>query len=99
MSALFVPKPYKVKHKLVEFNEDKKFRRGESSWGWNECFERNSMTKYTSDDTLTLIFEITVFGETKKSIKYKEETEKKNEVLVPNFHYKKTVQDFESLLM
>jgi len=99
MCVLSVSKPYKVKHKLVEFGEVRKFSRGESSWGWNECFERNSMIKYTSDDTLTLIFEITVFGETKKSIKYTEETEKKNEVQVPNFHYKKTVQDFESLLM
>jgi len=99
MCVLSVLNASKVKQKLYEFEEVRKLVGSDINRGWNQCIERNSLPQYTQDETLTLIFEITVFGETKKSIKYKEETEKKNEVQVPNFHYKKTVQDFESLLI
>jgi len=99
MCVLSVFDASKVKQKLYEFEEVRKLVGSNINRGWNQCIERNSLPQYTPDETLTLIFDVTVFGETKKSIKYKEETEKKKEVQIPNFHYKKTVQDFESLLM
>jgi len=100
MCVLSVLNASKVKQKLYEFEEVRKFGGGElnKARGWNKCIERNSLPQYTPDETLTLIFEITVFGESRKSIEYKEKKKRKNEVQFPNFHYKKMVHDMESLL-
>jgi len=90
----------KVKRKLLDLEEARKFNNNDSkkAWGLPKCMKRNGITLHLQDENLILIFEITVYGEVKRSIEYMN-NKKENVVLVPNFHYKKFVQDFESLLI
>jgi len=92
-----------VKQTFLNIMEAKIFTAdgNQSNWGLQKCVERTSLTQYTPDDRLTLIFEVTVIGDVENSIEYinnKKIKEEENTVLTPLFHYKKLVEDFESNL-
>jgi len=91
---------YKTKQQIVKFEKLVKYGVSDKkSWGWTKCIPRTSICHYTPDGTLTLIFDITVFGETAESIEYVEKKkEKKKLVLFPNYHHEKLTRDFESIL-
>jgi len=72
-----------------------------SAFGIPKCLPRNLLPQYAPDDTLTLIFEITIIGHSKKSIRVKDDLrkERKHLALNPVYHCKKLAQDLDSHFM
>merc|ERR1719342_1871137 len=69
-----------------------------SSWGWNKAIDREDISWYAPDDILTLIFDITILGETKKSIELAT-SEERHLALNENYHQKQLGYDFETLFL
>jgi len=89
----------KVKRKMKELGVTKFEANGKiTSWGWGEIIDRKDLSRYTQDDVLTLILEITIMGKTKKSIEFtniRDEYSTLNE----NYHLKQLKRDFQTLFL
>jgi len=70
---------------------------GFNGWGWHKAFKQDEISLQPPNGTLTLIFEITILGETQKSIEFVER-KTKSIALSSNYHLKQLAQDFDSLL-
>jgi len=68
-----------------------------NGWGWPKPYKQDEITLQPPNDTLTLILEITIFGESKKSIELVEYRTMSN-ALSSNYHLKQLAEDFDSLL-
>ena len=74
-----------------------KFGVGENKgWGWDKAIKRLDLFKHTPDDTLTVFYEITIIGKTKKSIEFTKK-EKKCLPLTDEYHQKQLLHDFSML--
>jgi len=74
-----------------------KFGVGENKgWGWDKAIKRSDLFKHTPDDTLTVFYEITIIGKTKKSIDFTKK-EKKCLPLTDEYHQKQLLHDFSML--
>ena len=70
---------------------------GFNGWGWHQAYKQNEISLQPPNGTLTLILEITILGETQKSIEFVER-KTKSLALSSNYHLKQLAQDFDSLL-
>merc|ERR1712098_360644 len=72
-----------------------------SGWGWDKLIKKNDLSKYTSDDVLTLFVEITILGDTKKSIEFVKSGDigGKSSALTENYHHKQLAHDVEKLFL
>jgi len=88
----------KVKRKIKELGVTK-FESGKiTNWGWGEVIDRRDLSLYTPDDILTLVLDITILGETKKSIEFTNSGEKYF-ALNENYHQKQLERDFQTLFL
>jgi len=65
-------------------------------WGQPKAFPRTKISQYTQDDTLTLIYDITVIGKANKSTKLFDCGEK-NVALSQNYHCNQLTHDLDAL--
>jgi len=65
-------------------------------WGWSDAILRKDLSKHTPGDVLTLFFEITIFGETKKSIDFKK-SDDSCLAFTDDYHHTQLAKDVASL--
>jgi len=71
---------------------------GFNGWGWQKAIKKDEISLNAPNDTFTLIVDITIIGESKKSIEYGE-SESVSSELASNYHHRQLAQDFSSLLI
>jgi len=67
-------------------------------WGWYKAFKRSDLYRHAPGDVLTLFFEITILGKTKKSIDFSSSGEN-SLALTENYHQKQLEQDLDNLFL
>jgi len=67
-------------------------------WGWYKAFKRSDLSRHAPGDVLTLFFEITILGKTKKSIEFSSSGEN-SLALTENYHQKQLEQDLDKLFL
>ena len=73
------------------------FESGEGEgWGWSKAIDRKDLSQHTPGDVLTLFFEITIFGETKKSIDFKK-SDDSCLAFTDDYHHTQLANDVASL--
>jgi len=68
------------------------------AWGWDQVINRKELARYTQGDILTLLLEITIMGETKKSIEIGS-NEERYLALTENYHQKQLLHDVKTLFL
>jgi len=84
-----------IKQKLGSMTLNKWEAKSEETWGWAETICIKDLSRFLQDDDLTLFFEITIVGETKKSIEFVH-CEERSLALTDNYHQRQLSQDFET---
>jgi len=85
-----------VKKKISEFTDVRKFHG--DSWGWEKAIKRSDLSQHTPDGILTLFFEITIMGKTKKTIEYAKSGDNFL-VMTENYHHKQLAHDVQTLFL
>ena len=88
----------KTKQKPRVLSLSKLEAKRDESWGWPRAIYLNNLSHYLQDDDLTLIFEITTIGETKKSIEFVD-NEERCLALTDNYHQRQLSSDYEMLFL
>jgi len=68
----------------------------ENNWGWSQAYTQDEIKLQPPHDTFILTLEITIFGESKKSIEILERGSM-SFALSSNYHLQQLAQDFDSL--
>jgi len=87
----------KTKQRLDELLSQWEAKNGDS-FGLPKALQRKDLPRYLHDDDLTLFFEITVLGKTKKSIEFLNH-EERCMALADNYHQKQLANDYEMLFL
>jgi len=88
----------KIKHKLKELSLSKWEAKENERWGWHKALCREDLTLYLQEDDLTLLFEITIIGKTKKSIEFVN-CEERCLPLTDNYHQNQLGHDLETIFL
>jgi len=88
----------KTKHRLDEFPVSKWVAKREDSWGWPKAIPRKDLPRYLHHDDLTIFFEITIIGETKKSIEFLNH-EERCLALTNSYHQQQLANDYKMLFL
>jgi len=67
-------------------------------WGWKKAIDRKDLSQHTPGDVLTLFFEITILGKTKKSIEFAKR-EERCLAFTDDYHHTQLANDVASLFL
>jgi len=84
-----------VKQKIEELDMTTFTSKG---WGWKNAINRKDLSQYTPGDVLTLFFEITIFGKTKKSIEFVK-SDDSCLAFTDDYHHTQLANDIASLFL